>query len=97
MSDTELLHGSVAPAGRHGHPDNGRLSGTSAADASTAMLMARNGHKSTPSLVRTPRCDADSFVTDVARKYKRTTTLGVDIGRYGERTSGERDNQTFGT
>ena len=25
--------------------------------------MARNGHKSTPSLVRTPRCDADSFVT----------------------------------
>jgi len=25
--------------------------------------MARNGHKSTPSLVRTPRCEADSFVT----------------------------------
>ena len=44
-------------------PDNGRLSGTSAAYASTAMLMARNGHKSTPSLVRTPRCDADSVVT----------------------------------
>jgi hypothetical protein len=32
----------------------------------------------------------------VKRKYKRATTLGVDIGRYGERTSGERDNQTFG-
>ena len=32
-------------------------------DASTARLMARDGHKSTPSLVRTPRCDADSFVT----------------------------------
>jgi hypothetical protein len=33
----------------------------------------------------------------VARKYKRTTTLGADSGRYGERTSGERDNQAFGT
>ena len=27
------------------------------------MLMARGDHKSTPSLVRRPRCDADSFVT----------------------------------
>jgi len=43
--------------------DNGRLSSTSTAVASTVMLMARNGHKSAPSLVRTPRCDADSFVT----------------------------------
>jgi hypothetical protein len=29
----------------------------------------------------------------VARKYKRTTALGADIGRYAERTSGERDNR----
>jgi NACHT domain len=50
-------------ATRDASSDNGRLSDTTAANALTTRLMARNGHKSTPSLVRTPRCDADSFVT----------------------------------
>ncbi len=39
------------------------------------------------------RCDSDGYV---AHQYKQPTTLGTDIGRYRERTSGERDNQTFG-
>jgi HTH-like domain/Integrase core domain len=66
-SQGSTTHTKLLPVQRPDRPtrpsDNGRLSGTSAADASTARLMARNGHKSTPSLVRTPRCDADSFVT----------------------------------
>ena len=32
----------------------------------------------------------------VAHQYKQPTTLGRGIGRYSERKSGERDNQTFG-
>jgi len=35
-------------------PDNGRLSGTSACDASTAMLLTRNVHTSTRSPTRPP-------------------------------------------
>jgi WD40 repeat protein len=54
----------IISGGRDGTVRVWRLAdGTSAAHASTAMLMARNGHKLTPSLVRTPRCDADSVVT----------------------------------
>jgi hypothetical protein len=57
--------------------------------------MARNGHKSTPSLVQMPRCDADSFVT-MSPQVQAEDDPCADIGRYGERTSGECDNQTFG-
>jgi hypothetical protein len=32
------------------------------AGASAATLLARNGHTSTPSLVRTPQCDSDGFM-----------------------------------
>jgi hypothetical protein len=52
-------------ASRHdrsaGRSDDGRLSGAWAA-ASTEMLLARDGHTSTPSLVRTPRCDSDGLM-----------------------------------
>ncbi len=97
-STTWPLHGSyeivlcpAATVGRHGHRIMAGYPVHRRADASTAMLMACDGHTST----RSPhaRCDSDGYVT---HQYKQTTTLGTDIGRYRERTSGERDNQTFG-
>ena len=71
-----------------GHPAHRR------ADASTAMLMACDGHRSTRSPARlVPHRWIYEYV---AHQYNQTITLGTDIGRYRERTSGERDNQTFG-
>jgi len=61
------------------------------------MLLARNGYTSTPSLVRAPGARQRWLHEYATRKYKLPTTLGADIGRYGERTVGERDNETFGT
>jgi hypothetical protein len=90
----EIASSSAASADRYdhrimaGYPVHGR------ADASTAMLMACNGHTSTRSPARPVR--QRWLYEYVAHRYKQTTTLGTDIGRYREQTSGERDNQTFG-
>jgi hypothetical protein len=77
-------------------PDNGRLSGTSAADASTAMLKARNGHTSTPSLAHTPWCDSDGFVkmshVSTSGRKLLAGTLAVTQSEH----PASRDNQTFG-
>ena len=59
------------------------------------MLIACDGHTSTRLPARSVR--QRWHYEYIAHQYKRTTTLGADIGHYEERTFGERDNQIFGT
>jgi hypothetical protein len=54
--------------------------------------MAHNVHMS----ICSPGAKQRRLHEYVARQYKRTTTLGTGICCYGERTSGKRDNRTFG-
>jgi WD domain, G-beta repeat len=93
-----LIRDCSLPSG-HGRPtrppDNGRLSGTSASDASTAMLMARNVHTSTCSPT-TSGVGSDGFMNMSPVSTSGRQSLARDIGCYGERTSSGRDNRTFG-
>ena len=66
-------------------PDNGRLSGTSAGERFDGCAWRGTS-------IRRParphvRCQQRRLHEYVARKHKRTTTLGMDIGCYPERTS----------
>lgn len=84
--------GQELPAGPHSHRIMTGYPVHRRANASTAMLMARNVHTST----RSPGAGSDGFMNISPVSTSGRQPLSRDIGCYGERTSSGRDNRTFG-